>query len=107
MRTMAPGSFTVTDEEGVESEVVTRSGLGWLVQVGYVFANGFELAGRYSIVQPVGDTSAVTRTAIPMLGVGLYFLRHDLKLQADYAQQYIDGRETPIHEGRLQLQFFF
>jgi len=107
MRTMTPGSFTVTDEEGLESEVVTRSGLGWLVQVGYVFANGFELAGRYSIVQPVGDTSAVTRTAIPMLGVGQYFLRHDLKLQADYAQQYIDGRDTPIHEGRLQLQFFF
>ena len=23
------------------------------------------------------------------------------------AQQYIDGRDTPIHEGRLQLQFFF
>lgn len=107
MREMTPDSLTETDEDGLETEVVTRSGLGYLVQVGYVFSNGFELAGRYSIVQPVGDDSALVRTAIPMLGVGQYFMRHDLKLQADYAQQYVDGRDTPIHEGRLQLQFFF
>jgi phosphate-selective porin OprO and OprP len=107
MRSMTPESLTVTDEDGLQTEVVTRSGLGYFVQVGYVFPNGFELAGRYSIVQPVGDDSAIVRTAIPMLGVGQYFMRHDLKLQADYAQQYVDGRDMPIHEGRLQLQLFF
>jgi phosphate-selective porin len=83
-----------------------RSGRGLLVQTGYVFAKGYEIAARLATIEPLNDSDVVASQQ-PALAFGKYFLRHDLKLQGDYTLLFNDGAADPEHELRVQLQFYF
>lgn len=85
----------------------SRSGMGGFVQTGYVFRRGFELAARYARIWPTDQDSSLVVTNSPALALGQYFLRHDLKLQADYSLVYAEDRPDPVRELRIQLQIFF
>jgi len=84
-----------------------RVGMGAFVQAGYVFRRGLEIAARYARIWPGNDNSALVVRDSPAVALGQYFLRHDLKLQADYSLVFSEDRPDPVRELRIQLQFFF
>lgn len=86
----------------------SRSGLGYMVQVGYVLPNFMELALRWSDVRPFpGIESTLLKQRDLSGAVGWYASGHDLKIQADYT--YTFGRDLGIgsHLVRTQIQVYF
>jgi len=94
-----------------------RSGVGGLVQLGYVFpGRPLQLVTRYAFVRnPYDEDSALWWRDEAGVGIGWYFRKHGYKLQADYLRQF--GRDTgpagasyldALHGGsdlvRVQLQ---
>lgn len=99
-----------------------RNGLGWMLQVGYLFSNDvpIEIAARWAEVRPIGPddgmggmiTALSPRREI-VVGASWYPMRHDLKLQFDYSL--LSGStelneavmRDSAHRFRLQLQAYF
>jgi phosphate-selective porin OprO and OprP len=99
-----------------------RNGLGWMLQVGYLFSSEvpIEIAARWAEVRPIGPddgmggmiTALSPRREI-VIGASWYPMRHDLKLQFDYSllsssTELNDAvmRDT-AHRFRLQMQAYF
>ena len=95
----------------VDGQLLTersRSGLGYMVQVGYVLPNFVEFALRWSDVKPLpGVETTLTKRRDLSAALGWYASGHDLKIQADYT--YTFGREVAVgsHEVRTQIQVYF
>lgn len=83
-----------------------RGGMGLLVQTGYVFARGYEVAARLAAIEPLGDSDVVAGQQ-PAIALGKYFMGHNLKLQGDYTLLFTEAALDPEHELRVQLQFYF
>ncbi|MBK6690485.1 MAG: porin [Deltaproteobacteria bacterium] len=86
----------------------SRSGLGYMVQVGYVLPNFVELALRWSDVKPLPGVETTLQKQRDLSGaLGWYASGHDLKIQADYT--YTFGRDFGIgsHLVRTQIQVYF
>ncbi len=92
----------------VDGESMTetgRSGYGFMAQAGYVFPFMVEVAGRYSVVEPMpGMETAIAEQTEITGAVNWYMLGHDLKLQTEYIYSY---GAVDAHEARTQLQLFF
>jgi phosphate-selective porin len=115
MRTLADGSSTTFVERA-------RTGMGWMVQAGYLFSTEIpiELAARWSEVRPLGPpdgAGGIVTTVTPareiVVGVNWYPIGHDLKVQFDYSllSSSTDLDDATMrqsaHRFRLQLQAFF
>jgi phosphate-selective porin OprO and OprP len=119
------GDATGFDEDGMVIDLPrtpARNGLGYYVQAGYLIPRlPFDIVGRWGQMFGVGDGSA---TSLPDgdeagVGIGWYFARHSLKLQADYARlrqdsydrdTYTFSRESwarSTDQFRLQIQMAF
>lgn len=80
MQRMVDDPFTYSGEE----MIYIYSGNGVNTQVSYCFQNFWEIAGRYSIVNPSEEISQYTSTTSDYtIGVTKYLYRHKVKLQAN------------------------
>lgn len=60
------------------------TGYGFVFQTGYLFKNNFEIAGRYTSINPIDpDFSSISKEDEYTLGVSKYFMGHNLKIQSD------------------------
>lgn len=71
-----------TDGSPVTSEGAFYTGTGLNLQMGYLFQNNFEIAGRYTDINPETITGYEGITELT-LGVSKYFVGHSLKIQSD------------------------
>ncbi|MFK8046450.1 MAG: porin [Crocinitomicaceae bacterium] len=65
-----------------------NTGQGLNVQMGYLFKNNFELAGRFTGIQPDNSNSGISKTNEYTVGASKYIVGHNLKIQTDLS--YID-----------------
>jgi hypothetical protein len=84
-----------------------EAGSGWNIQSGYLFKNNFEVAGRYTIVDPA---TAIKLEGIAdkvreyTLGVSKYFVGHNLKIQSDISHLRDFHSTDPSLRYRLQVE---
>jgi hypothetical protein len=78
-----------------------NAGDGWMVQGGYLFRNGLELAARYTSISH-DELSLRPDVEEYTFGVSRYISHHDLKVQSDIS--YIENAFTPDPELRFRLQ---
>lgn len=86
----------------------SRSGLGYMIQVGYVLPMFVEAALRWSEVKPLpGVETSLEKRRDLSAALGWYAHEHDLKIQTDWT--YTFGREFSAgsHEVRTQVQVYF
>ncbi len=76
-------SPVTTNTEGTDTEYV-YAGRGYNAQAGYMFKNNWEVAARYSTLQPNEKIASFTdpRTDYT-IGVSKFIVGHNLKIQAD------------------------
>ena len=119
------GDGTVIDDMGMEvpaPRVPARNGLGYVVQAGFLIPRvPLEITGRWGQIVSLGD---VGQTSLPDSeevggGVSWYFLRHSLKVQADYFRLRADHFDIEtlsftrepwsrsVDQFRVQLQLAF
>lgn len=87
------------DHEGDLNAFYT--GEGFMVQSGYLFENNFEVAGRYTTIDPEGVTGRAEVDEYT-LGFSRYFVHHHLKVQTDLS--YIERSMASNPELRFRLQ---
>ena len=96
----------------IESEYVNRNssdkvatfgyGTAFTSSLGYLFDNNFELAGRYTQLNPISSFSSITESKEYALGLSKYIVGHSLKFQSDvsYTEQV-----TGFNFYRIRFQF--
>lgn len=75
-------------------------GKGFVTALGYVFKSNYEIAGRYTTVEPNGTLSSISAIDEYTFGVSRYVIGHSLKVQGDVS--YVDAVENFM---RFRLQF--
>ncbi len=95
------GSF-IEDDQGnfLESFYV---GDGINMQMGYLFKNNFEIAGRYTNISPEADTRKNENTQYT-IGVSKYIVGHSLKIQSD-ATLIQEVSKPDLFMYRFQIEF--
>jgi hypothetical protein len=94
--------------EGVELTELSRSGLGYMVQSGYVFPSRIEVAVRWAQVMPTHRVeTAVTSHREMTAAASGYVSAHNLKLQVDYGYLFGDDFDVGNHLARLQAQVYY
>jgi phosphate-selective porin OprO and OprP len=84
-----------------------QTGYGWNIQSGYLFRNNFEVAGRYTIVDPsseIKNLGLAGKIREYTLGVSKYFLGHNLKIQSDISHIKDNMDADPSLRYRLQVE---
>jgi phosphate-selective porin OprO/OprP len=81
---------------------------GWFVQGGYAMGakRQWEIAGRYGSYDPTSLTASNDQKEW-RVGGSYYYVKHALKVQADYGQIENEGNGQKNKEFRLQTQFLF
>ncbi len=75
-----PMTFSVVDS----SQLYIYTGNGFFSQASYLFKNNYEVAGRYSVVNPSSSISSKeVKTEYYTIGVSKYIKEHRIKLQAN------------------------
>jgi hypothetical protein len=94
--------------DGVELTELSRSGLGYMVQSGYVFPSRIEVAVRWAQVMPTHrvETAITTYREMTAAASG-YLSAHNLKLQVDYGYLFGDDFDAGNHLARLQAQVYY
>lgn len=88
------------DSEGI-SQGYFYTGKGLSIQGGYLFKSNWELAGRYTNIQPEASTG---KTVIDQytLGTSKYIVGHKLKVQSDLSYTKEEGKDDKV---MMRLQF--
>lgn len=95
----------IVDGETIEERF--GSALGVMVQAGYLFHGGWEVAARFADIRPTHDASGQPEQRELLAGLGWYILDHNLKLQSDYGVQFAGPFDDLTHQLRVQLQLFY
>ncbi|WP_207429272.1 porin [Pedobacter sp. SYSU D00535] len=90
-RTNGSPIVSLTNDGDVENSFFT--GTGFNLQAGYLFKNNFELAARYSSIDPIDITENSTEKQYT-LGVSKYLAGHTLKVQSDVSLLEEDDRSS-------------
>lgn len=109
-RTVTSGSpflSTIYDEDGITflSNEVFVTGQSLNAQLGYLFKSNWEIAGRYTTVNPEAETLMGNINQYT-LGFSKYIVGHNLKIQGDISFQTNDA-EHDFLVFRLQTEFNF
>ena len=75
------------------------TGTGFNIQAGYLFKNNFELAGRYTTINPEAVTQRANHTQYT-LGVSKYLAGHTVKVQSD-----VSLMNTDLSSDELMYRF--
>jgi len=102
-----PSNTVVVDGEEVTE--FSRSGWGFFTQAGFMWNDHLETSLRYGELRALPPTDPELMSQREIGGaVSWYFLKHDLKVQADYFYlPPIDDPTPPTHQIRLQSQLYF
>lgn len=95
-----------TDESAVVSDGVYQTGTGLNLQAGYLFANNFEVAGRYTSIQPEIANSWSDDYVDYTLGFSRYIVGHNLKVQSDLSYEDHD-LDDDTFKVRFQVELAF
>jgi phosphate-selective porin OprO/OprP len=95
--------FTENGEPEVGDDLTTNA---FYAQAGYLIESGYELAARYSVVQPDVDGADLDETEMTIAG-SKYFEGHNLKVQADFVNIDRELDDSTDQELRVQLQLSF
>ncbi len=99
------GPIAVDDDGNPVVPSAPRSGLGWMLQAGYLIPRQpFEVVARYSSIYGQGSNTSLGDLQEAAFGINWYFARHPFKIQADVAQIWGAAFETGDTRFRLQLQ---
>jgi len=91
MRRDIDNPFNMTDEDDPQ-ETYAYKGWGVNQQVSYLLNHGYEIAGRYTFVEPHKDIQAFEKqTEIMELGLNKYLKAHRLKFQLNGTYTFKDG----------------
>lgn len=90
-----------------EDAEAPAAGWGAMAQTGFVFANGVELAGRYTALRGLDPAPSLAERDQVQVAVGRYLVRHDLKIQLDSGVSWGEGLVGMVPDARMQLQVFF
>ncbi|MCT1532716.1 OprO/OprP family phosphate-selective porin [Sphingobacterium daejeonense] len=91
MRRDVDNPFNITDEDDPQ-ETVAYKGWGVNQQVSYLLNHGYEIAGRYTYVEPHKDIQAFERqTEVMEVGLTKYMKAHRLKFQLNGSYTFKDG----------------
>jgi len=100
-----------TDESAQVSDGVYQTGTGINVQAGYLFANNFEVAGRYTGIKPE-DNNWSDDYVDYTLGFSRYIVGHNLKIQSDLSYEDHDlsdfifpGETAPRYNDTFKVRF--
>ena len=85
-----------------------RTGTGINAQIGYLFKNNFEIAGRYTSITP-DDFSSLSEVNEYTLGFSRYIVDHTLKVQTDFSMTEQPGlaNSDPAFRWRFQVEIGF
>lgn len=81
------------------------TGKGYNVQAGYLFRNNFELAGRYTLINPERVTQRADQTQYT-LGLSRYVSEHTVKFQTDISLLQENGESDELMY-RFQVEIGF
>jgi hypothetical protein len=84
-----------------------RTGESVNFQVGYLFDNYWELAGRYSYIRPDNSSSDINELTEYTFGISKYLAKHKLKLQTDFSyfdNFDLDDKTTFRYRFQVELQ---
>ncbi|WP_421893979.1 porin [Marinoscillum sp.] len=76
-------------------------GKGFVTALGYVFKSNYEIAGRYTTVEPLGVNSSISEAQEYTLGFSKYIVGHSLKVQSDIS--YMDTTDDYLRF-RVQME---
>lgn len=92
-----------TDGSPVVSDGAYYTGNGLNIQCGYLFQNNFELAGRYTSINPEDLTNRSDFIEYT-LGVSKYIVGHSLKIQSDFTYKDNDlGSDALIYRFQVEM----
>ena len=83
-----------------------NTGQGLNVQLGYLFENNFEVAGRFTGIEPDNAMSGISKVNEYTFGASKYIVGHNLKIQSDIS--YIDqlGKDGAVRfRFQVEMQF--
>lgn len=103
MRSSDVVNFQTVNPDLTLSKATVTNGSGMNLQVGYLFKNNWEVAGRFTQIVPskVGSDQYEQYT----FGVSKYIVGHKLKVQTDLS--YLKTNHSPDAELMYRLQFEF
>lgn len=99
--------------DGEPSAELPRSGSGFMVQGGYLFPIGLEIAARFAMIEPLiveflrRSESALGHERELAGAMGWYIMDHNLKVQGEVARLFDEDWMNAKHVGRVQVQVFF
>lgn len=76
----------------------------WYAQAGFVIRRGYEVAVRYSTIDPDAPVASNADQKEKGVGISRYFEGHAMKLQADVLELTSDALDTSVVQLRVQLQ---
>lgn len=82
------------------------TGMGYNFQMGYLMKNNWELAGRYTYIEPEKITGFKNETQYT-LGISKYVVGHNLKFQSDISLLEVEGNPDPELMLRFQVELAF
>ncbi|HSP12729.1 MAG TPA: porin [Salegentibacter sp.] len=95
------------NSDGTPTGVMVNVGEGFNMQTGYVFKNNFQLTGRYTSLDKVGEISGLGIQDQYTLGLSKYIVGHKLKVQTDLSlNNYEDDIDNSLMF-RFQIDFHF
>src|SRR5690606_28049085 len=95
-----------TEEAGTPTGDIVYVGQALNLQAGYLFANNWELSGRYSNVNPEENITGTQPINQYTLGVSKYIVGHKLKVQTDISYTDIQQLNNSVTY-RLQFDVHF
>ncbi|MCB0403036.1 MAG: porin [Flavobacteriales bacterium] len=94
---------SVLNSDGTKTGAVVAVGTGVNTQMGYVFKNNWEVAGRYTLTQWDEKVTGKKPQTQYTFGVSKFFKEHKLKVQSDLT--YSTTEDDPDSELIYRLQF--
>ena len=94
-----------TEADGTETGDIVQVGNAFNLQVGYLFKNNYEIAGRFSTINYDTITQNADRDEYT-LGVSKYIVGHKLKVQSDLSYHTANGEHHGI-EFRIGFDLHF
>jgi hypothetical protein len=101
IRTAAQDS--VTNFDGSKTGDVVAVGKGMNFQMGYMFKNNWEVAGRYTLTDWDTDVTGKEAQTQYTLGLSKFFKGHKLKVQSDVT--YTTTAESDVSQLMYRMQF--
>ena len=101
----APKGSVVTYDTTGDADEYFYTGKGLNVQAGYLFKNNWEVAARYTAIDPAA-TNGQDNIKMYTLGVSKYIVGHSLKMQTDISlTQTGDNDAVLMHRLQFELAF--